>query len=832
MSRDHSLLKLRKIEAGLRKKLAGVALIGQLSSARTNYLRLVAEVKTLVAGKDEGLADVPDCVLLALMVFCARYEDTSAEGFWAVFLRRIGLSNTPRAQAACRERFKEAKESLCRSHSHLYFPAEGYSCVTPILYHAIIPQACVPEMAELLSGISHGAGWDAVSEMEMEQLEAQLPSIAHRAHATKTLTRFITGANTRRLATRMVHDLCDAAYLHQRQELSADQINYLLTDQPVQRELWERMMATPETTQPAVSAHSLLVAPRWQWDIQARKLRLFFPRQTLSNLSRPAWLTIKKERYPVQAEREGDGWWVEPISIANLPVMWPTPPSFSVELRDKSDHCLRQWRSVKPPESSELFFQLNPASKVATYVNPEKGLTPGEYLVLHRRDLRLCDEDGDVKPIYCERVPQGFEAAYDAVSVWLTPPVSVFSHNDDEWLRRYPLLSESLRTLRLDGRLLEVADDPSGAAVYLGEAPDLCVPAQSYEEVNKLQLQLRELTAATNAVAELRSAQSLVKSELATWSETEQLLRVHLGGLLLGRQGRFRVKLLYGLQSARYAPIEFVVTPEMQILPSNYDIERTLFTADEPPRTQVSCSEAAALTSTSGQVGAVMPGIYQIRWSPYSADFTARLDFDHFRVPLRWHFHVFRAKVLTKGFGKTYAEQPLILSFDDLSFDHLIQVECIEDAPYQIFADGMAVANGRFDGVRHKEFTLAGFKDGVRSSASSYVPVRCVVRYCGREHQLHLVHVYKTSANRNGKYTGEPISYLREGQSVFHPDYGVGRLEAFVNEFIHGDLIKLARFQFFRYEGVQFFIPSHRYLPLYNYRPTVTTNNLSFGVLR
>jgi len=257
-----------------------------------------------------------------------------------------------------------------------------------------------------------------------------------------------------------------------------------------------------------------------------------------------------------------------------------------------------------------------------------------------------------------------------------------------------------------------------------------------------------------------------------------------------------------------------------------------LFTADEPPCVQVSCSEAVSLISGSGRVGTVMPGIYRITWSPYAADFTATLDFDHFQIPLRWHFHALRMKLVTKGLDDTYAEQPLILPFDDLSFDHLIRIECIEDAAYQILADSVIVASGRFDGTSYKEFTLAGFKDGVRSNSSGYVPVRCVARYCGREYQLHLVHIYKKSANRNGKYSGEPISHLREGQSVFHPDYGVGRLEAFVNEFIHGDLMNLARFHFLRYEGVQVFIPSHRYLPLYNYHPAAIPTNLSFGVLR
>ncbi len=448
MSRDLSLVKLRRVDAGLRKSLTKVALIGQLSNTSENYLRLAAEVRKLIAGKEEWLSDVPDAVLLALMVFCARYEDTALEGYWAPFLRCLGLPNEPRLQNACRARFKEARANLCRSYPHLYFPAEGYAYVTPILYHAIIPQACVPEMAQLLRGIGQAAGWEAVALMELAELEAQLPTVASRMKASRTLTRFIVNENSRRLAARLVHDLCDAAYLHQRGEWTLGQVRFLLTDHPVQRELWERMMDAPEKEVRAAKPHALFVMPRWQWDIRARRLRLFFPRQVLSGGKRPAVLAIKQERYPIEARPEGSGWQIEPLCLVNVPVAWSAPSGFNVEMRADDGQCLRHWK-ITPPSDSALFFQLNSAGTVASFVNPEKGLTPGESLVLLRQQLRLYDENGEVEPSFRERVPQGFKAEYQAILVQLQPPVRVFAASDDEeWLRRYSLLAESAPPLR------------------------------------------------------------------------------------------------------------------------------------------------------------------------------------------------------------------------------------------------------------------------------------------------------------------------------------------------------------------------------------------------
>jgi len=130
-------IDLAKVEKILDRSFGKVGLLGELRFTLDDYRRVARAVKEALNKNPENLEKIPERVFLALLVFCARYEDTYTSGYWPVFLQRLGLRNDAGVQNACRKRFKEARGNL----EHLYFPAEGYKYVTPILYHAVIPQA-------------------------------------------------------------------------------------------------------------------------------------------------------------------------------------------------------------------------------------------------------------------------------------------------------------------------------------------------------------------------------------------------------------------------------------------------------------------------------------------------------------------------------------------------------------------------------------------------------------------------------------------------------------------------------------------------------------------
>jgi hypothetical protein len=817
-------IDLAKVEKILDRSFGKVGLLGELRITLDDYRRVARAVKEALNKNPENLERIPERVFLALLVFCARYEDTYTSGYWPVFLEQLGLRNDAGVQNACRKRFKEARGNL----EHLYFPAEGYKYVTPILYHAVIPQVCVPEMARLLHEIGQDSGWDTVSEMEIGELERRLPTVVEEARATVSLRRFVNNSHSRRLAAQFVHDLCEAAHLHQRGVFRLQDIESLLEDHPVQREVWDKLMGMgSERNGAATIRKSLFVAPRWQWDIRGRQLRLFFPRQSIAGGPRPALFVIGKERYPVEVEHRDGYWQIEPTCLAGMRIVGPDAQNIAVELRAENDAILRRY-AASPLNERVLFFKLEASGVVATLVPFERGLSAGEWLALIRRSLRLRDAEGEVKASREWHAPRGFEE-YRALSVVLSPPVTVFAadHPRTE-LERIPVAEESSRSLRLEGRMLTEADDPTGAAAFIGAAPDVFVTAQSWEEIKNLQLQLRDLAAVNEREggAQIYSIQSLRESEIAIWSESKRQLQIQLDVLLpKGSAGRFRLKLLRGLQSAQYQPVEFNLAPATRVAPSTEEFDRTLFTAEEAPQVQIACPAASEVTSKTGGVTAVMPGIHRVEWSAFENDFEAALRFGDFSLPLRWRPHILRASVNSKGSSTSWETRPFALALDDLSFASDVDVEGMPEAPYQVYAGEVPVTSGQFNAQGRLQFPLANLTDFVKRSAAGQVPVRIIVKFGQREHQLLLLLVYKSSAGSSEFTDGEPIRYMRVGRRALHPDYGPGVLEDFVEISVLGEIINTARFHFDRYPGVSFFIPVTRSLPAYGYRRGVSRDH-------
>ncbi|MBL8206925.1 MAG: hypothetical protein JNM09_22020 [Blastocatellia bacterium] len=815
MSETTHRIHLAKVEKSLEQSFASVGLVGELKFSPGEYTQNCEAVRGILQEQRNNLAKIPERVFVALLIFCARYEDTSVAGFWPVFLQRLGLRNDASNQNACRQLFYKAQQNL----APLYFPAEGYACLTPISFHAIIPQVCVPEMVSLLRHIGRGAGWDAVADLEISEIERQLQIAASKLRMTKAICRFVSDTYSRRLAAQLVQDLCEAAHLHQRGVFLSQQIDCLLEDRPVQREIWSKLIAAaPESNESTGLNRSLFVAPRWQWDVKARQMRLYFPRQNVISSTRPAAFVVGAERFPVQAQRRDGRWEIEPTYLARLPLHQAS--RLKIELRAENDVCLGTWK-IAPLEGKVLFFQLNAAGTLATHMAVERGLPAGEWLLLLRNDCQLHAAEGEVKPLRKYYPPRYFEE-YQALLAELSPPLQVFVINaeKEEAPERIPLVEEMLHRLRLEGNLLAEADDPSGTATFTGVAPEVILTAQSWEEIKHLQLQVRNLTANNeeDAVAIMNSLQSLRHANIAIWSETQQQLRIQLESLLpADTAGRLRLKLLRGLQSAQYLPLEFNLVPALRLTPSSAEMASTLYTTEDAPHVQVTCSATPRLTSREGRVQPILPGLHEIQWSGHETDFEATLDFGHFRLPLRWHPHILRARMHTQHSCESWVAPPPTLFVEKLSFHDLLTIEGIPDAEFQLFAGEVKTGQKRFDLKARLQFPVSVLSDFVNRSSAQQVPVRIVVKHQQRTYTLLLLVVTKKAANGfNGE--GEPLCYLRVGQQVFHPDYGLGVLEAFTDTTVGTEIIHTAQFQFDRYAGVRFLIPVNRHLPVHGYR--------------
>ncbi len=807
MVEDAHSAYLSKTDERLKLALASLTsngFIGQLPFTQNDYENLSRAVRDVLQRDPDNLKKISDRVMLVLMIFCARYEDTSVS-FWSAFLHNIGLPNDSDIQKACREKFRKA--SLLAEHLH--FPSGGYEYVTKILYHAIIPQSCVSEMAGLLRKLDSDAGWDLIAEMNLEQLEAQLPEVASRAHLTRPLKRFVSTPNSRRLATKLVRDLCEMAYLHQRGVFLSDEIEKLIEDNPVQREVWESLIQTTNDSVEPADLRPSFSHPRWQWDVKARRMRLYFPRQRVLAHLRPATLFVKEKGYPVRAQFRDNKWEIEPLSISNLPIEWSSASPFAIELRDERGEWLRQWK-IQIPQDGFLFFRPNLTLTIGELLSVEKGLPQGDCLAMLHQQLQLYDAKGSVRPTQRLFSPQGFEQ-YDAYVVNLQPPVSV-RNAVDEILEDIHPAAEDTYSLKLAGNLLPEANDPGGLPVFAGEPPELLIDAERFEELKKLLLQWRALTETQDAFSDIISIDNLSNKNLARWSDGN--LRVSLKAILPeGRFGRFRIKLLHGLQSARYAPAEFILVPEIRISPSTEEIESHLYTIDDPLRVQIFCADVHDLTSDGCTIDSPELGVHIIEWDHCAKEHTANLCFENFTVPLRWHPHILRAGIVPTQQPVSWANLPLILSQDALTFQHMLHIEGFPKAEFEIKMGGSTELRGWFDFDAYLQFHLARFSDSIRDLPGYEIPVQLNLTLNGHEYQLPLLNVMKSP--QNGRGGGVPIAKLRVGQKVVHRDYGEGVIEAFTEKSVNGWMGDTGRFSFPQYEGVDIFIPTSSRIPIF-----------------
>src|SRR6185503_10987078 len=137
---------------------------------------------------------------------------------------------------------------------------------------------------------------------------------------------------------------------------------------------------------------------------------------------------------------------------------------------------------------------------------------------------------------------------------------------------------EESRSLHLLGELLEEADEPQGVPTFNGNAPTLEIRAERFEEVRKLDVQWRAVSDLSNSTAGFSSIQGLVNAGIGEWSSERRILQLALGRVLPDQAfGRFRLRLLQGLQNSRYSPVEFLVIPNTTVSPTGSEWEKCLY---------------------------------------------------------------------------------------------------------------------------------------------------------------------------------------------------------------------------------------------------------------
>lgn len=815
---------LLEIDHRLAEKFQEIQMIGQMEITRNDLLLLALEVQSVLRGDPARLDRIPQCVLLTLLVFCARYEDTR-DSFWRSFSRLLGL----RSEAGVQQRYRKLLDESWKRWTHIYLPAGGYRYVTPILYHSILPQTCVEEMAKLIHVMGGNVGWDAVTDLETGELEKMLMQVESRFHTSRPLTRFVTDHNSRRLAADLIQDLCEAAYLYLERGNDQTELIERLKKHPVQLEVWQRLAGLePQLGSGTGLSRMGNGSVRWQWDRKARQLRLYLPRQRMVSASRPGYYRVGGRRYPVELTRSGawtgHNWQLEPVVLFDLPLGTQYQETINCELFAEDDKRL-DGRPIGLTRKNILFFRPG-GGEIGTLADDDQGIAAGYWYVLLNNSYRLVEASGQkLEPIETHLAPRGLDDGYRGYLFNFRAGMRLrlvhHSVNSDEDALKLldgtiEVTESHQRSLMLVGERLREADEPDGTETYTGGAPVLRIGTGSWAEIRELSLQVREMVGSMQV--RNYSLAGLLEAGQAHWSADGLEFEVNLGTILdSGTACRYRLKLLHGLQRSRYQPVEFSLVPATRFTPDWDEMSQTLFTELQPPRVRVESAAEFVAESRHGSVVDLNERMTEITWSESSPDFSLGLRWGELTIEVQLHPAVLRCGIQQRGNPIAWNRRGNVWHTETMTFDSLLIVESHRESTYRLVIGDIKREWKTFDAYGRLETPLADLKDNVnenvRKNGVRFVPISIEVRHRNHHYRM-LVAIVNTDSDAIYE-EGELISDMREGQVVPHPVFGRGKLSTFTDTVAIGQRVHAARFEFDDYPGVTFFIPTSKRLRLY-----------------
>ncbi len=819
-------------------------MIGQIELTRADFWLLAIAVRDVLKGHPDRLVEIPTNVLLTLLVFCARYEDTRSS-FWESFLSVVGL----RSEAGVQQRCRKLLDESWKRWAHLYFPVGGYRYVAPILYHSILPQTCIEEMAKLIHAMGGSVGWDAVADLETTELENMLTQVESRFHTSRPLGRFVTDHNSRRLAADLIQDLCEAAYLYLERGNDQTELIERLKRHPVQLEVWQRL-ASLEPQQGSGGGLSRMGngSARWQWDRKARQLRLYLPRQRVISASRPGYYRVGGRRYPLELTRSGAwtgyNWQLEPVVLFDLPLGTQYQETINCELFAEDDKRL-DGRPIGLTRKNILFFRPG-GGEIGTLVDDDQGIAAGYWYVLLNNSYQLVDASGrELRPIETHLAPRGLDDGYRGYLFNFKAGMSLrlvhrtVSSVEDalKSLDGTIEVTEShQRSLMLVGARLREADEPDGTETYTGVAPVMRIGAGSWAEIRELSLQVREMVGSMQV--RNYSLASLLEAGQARWSADGLEFEVDLGTILdSGTACRYRLKLLHGLQRSRYQPVEFNLVPATRFTPAWEEMAQTLFTELQPPRVRVESVGDFVAESRHGTVLGLNERVTEITWIESSPDFSLGLRWGELPIEAQLHPAVLRCGIQQRGIPIDWNRRGYVWHTEMMSFESLLIVESHRESTYRLVIGDIKREWKAFNAYGRLETPLADLKDNVnenvRKNGVRFVPISIEVRHRNHHYRM-LVAIVNTDSDAIYE-EGELISDLREGQVVHHLVFGRGKLSIFMDTVAIGQSVHAARFEFDDYPGVTFFIPTSKRLRIYgdpeDVRPLEYARSSELGAL-
>lgn len=720
----------QSITRRLRDAFEQMTLIGQIPLTTDDYLRLKTSLRAFLEKTPKRLELLDDFLVLVMMVFTARFTEFN-EGFWPTFYHAIGLPKTPLSYKICCNIYKKATASL----DSLYLPSGGYSYVTPILYHAVLPQPCVIDMARFLWRLQRSPGWETVIEMSVESLEETLPQSVD--NLAKPLKRFIQDKFSRQIAARFVRDICETAQMCQIGDFQSDEITRLLKEHPAQQEVWETLQSGAISDKQIKTISIQNSAPRWGWNTETRRIFLVFPKQKLKGDFPPVAFRSGTKRYPVKARKEAQLWCLDTLIIPDLLLKVTESSAIEIQLFDSTDQVIHTW-NVPSPFGPVNFFRPLGGGKLNSFESSGTPLFAGNYLVLFQEGLSLEDEEGPVIPHMRVYPPMGW-AGFTAGWVDVNPPIRV-SQNNDEVLNFKPAWEKRKRISLQGGSLLVEASNVLGVDVFVGNPPEVAIWLGQLSDAQGLQVFIRSSWESGQTTVQTLSR--LIEQGNTTWNEPKQELVIHASGLFSGHTwGRFRVRFSHGFLSAGYEPLEFVVVPYLRL-----ESAADRFAPSFPPSCRIHCQDATTIESPEATVIEIQPGCIELSWAITTSDWLMTVNFSKFSLPLRWMPLVLRSALVPSGAVETkWTVEPPQVKSSDLTFNQELRIQGFPGEPYQFHLNQHTWRPGSFDEFGQLSLKLAEFCDVVRGINATELSISLTVNTEHQDYCLQLLTVTKPS---------------------------------------------------------------------------------------
>ena len=644
--------RLNKWEVKLREQFEKIAWIGQLSFSDDDFKVLCQIIQEDAQGENiqtkriEGQPPlVPPAVFLTAMVFSARYAvqepDEAIDEFWDPYMRSVwGIQNSQAFYVRCKKRFNAITPFLEDKYG-FEFPYSGTSqrsVVTPIFRHALIPRYMQNDFATWLRknwrNILTIADTPALLISQLQEDRTLDHYYSHR------LKQFIRGKATAETASALISNMAAAISLHVNDGETVESINDMLSDTPIEQELWREI--AQEFAQQEGSVSSLRLAKsrlNWIWSLDEGELVLRVQNIILSaknklegELDRLVWMNKEKTDSQTTIDMEVTPWRMKTGERIINDVIFQEPDGplngQIVLLTDLDEEAIRL--DVPPHPVAEVqFFRITQQGAYGIPVNNIQ-VDDGTWLVCAKQPLTFLDENNEIiEPDMEHSVPYPLEKTYNwAAQLTLSLPVAV-----------------SLGTNKLVDLAQASTQTVIGLPSLIGERPVAGLSHQIQPTFSDTQLVLiiehggeRLLRQASlwvrgqdgwryqRSLAELRQ-QGMVKP-------SGPGLSLDLGRILPMRPNYYTVELRISLQPVFSAPLQFAIVPDLEVVSLPDD---RLHTPANPPQIILQGIVASTIVRAKGLlVDSMTDNCQKITWTDLRQNPHLVLRFDMVDIPLIW----------------------------------------------------------------------------------------------------------------------------------------------------------------------------------------------------